>query len=381
MGQLTHTGYVPERLNTIIEELQSGFKRIYGNDINLDPDSPDGQMIGLIGQIKADLEELAEVIYQALDPDHATGVWLEQRAAYAGLIRRRASYSYLRNVVLTGDPFTKIYSGAVVSDPNKNRWLLVNDVTLNAQGSAVADFRSESLGSYPVSEKTELKIEIVVLGWRYALSSYAAEIGQEEESDPVFRKRFFRSRAKQAKNNVDGLVASLNQLPDVKEVMILENSTSEPDKNQVPAHSINVIIDGGDDYLIAETVFNRKTAGTGLFGQTSVVVRDTQNIARDICFDRPKWASCQVYLELCRNQDFTSIDINAIKVAISQMTFSIGQSVNISRLYTPINQTQGFWVEKLFIARKGEPLKAQNIDINIREIANIHIDDIEVIVR
>ncbi|WP_432212778.1 hypothetical protein, partial [Pseudomonas aeruginosa] len=98
MGQLTDKGYVGQRLDSILEELDRGFRAIYGNDIDLAPDSPDGQMLGLIAQIRADLEELGEAIYRALDPDHASGAWLEQRAAYAGLLRRRARYSYLRGV-------------------------------------------------------------------------------------------------------------------------------------------------------------------------------------------------------------------------------------------------------------------------------------------
>ncbi|MDD0862137.1 hypothetical protein LOD44_11070, partial [Xylella fastidiosa subsp. multiplex] len=68
MGKVTTSGYEAERLDTIIARLQEGFRSIYGNDINVDPDSPDGQLIGLIAQIKADLEELGTDIHRQLDP-------------------------------------------------------------------------------------------------------------------------------------------------------------------------------------------------------------------------------------------------------------------------------------------------------------------------
>lgn len=77
MGQVTAAGYVADRLDAIVAKLEDGFRSIYGADINLDPDSPDGQMVGLIGQIRADLEELGENIYRSLDPDYASGAWLE----------------------------------------------------------------------------------------------------------------------------------------------------------------------------------------------------------------------------------------------------------------------------------------------------------------
>ncbi|EFA28051.1 arginine--tRNA ligase, partial [Haemophilus influenzae HK1212] len=89
------------------------------------------------------IEELAENVYRQLDPDVATGAWLDQRVAYAGLIRRAASYSYLRSVILTGEPLTHLYAGIVVSDPHKVRWVLTADVQLDSNGSARADFHSE----------------------------------------------------------------------------------------------------------------------------------------------------------------------------------------------------------------------------------------------
>ncbi|HHT7784215.1 TPA: baseplate J/gp47 family protein, partial [Pasteurella multocida] len=76
MAKLVESGIVIERLDSILERVEQGFKRIYGQNINIDPDTPDGQMIGILGQIKVDLEELAEDVYRQLDPDLATGAWL-----------------------------------------------------------------------------------------------------------------------------------------------------------------------------------------------------------------------------------------------------------------------------------------------------------------
>ena len=37
MGQLTNKGYVGERLDSILADLDQGFRAIYGNDIDLAP--------------------------------------------------------------------------------------------------------------------------------------------------------------------------------------------------------------------------------------------------------------------------------------------------------------------------------------------------------
>lgn len=164
MATLTEEGIKIERLDSIVSTLENGLRQIYGQNIDLSPNTPDGQVVGLLAQIRMDFEELAENVYRQLDPDVATGAWLEQRVAYAGLMRRGANYSYLRSVVLTGEPNTRLYSGIVVSDTHKVRWVLVSDVTLDSNGSARADFRSEQLGAFNLAKNTNLTIETITLG-------------------------------------------------------------------------------------------------------------------------------------------------------------------------------------------------------------------------
>lgn len=380
MAHLTEQGLIIERLDANLAQLDAGFRAIYGADINTDPDSPDGQLIGFIAQIKTDLEELAESIYKAIDPEAASGVWLEQRVAYAGLTRRQARYSYLRNTILTGTPNTLIPAGAVLTDPHHNRWQLVTDTTLNAEGSAKTDFRSETPGAFPLPAETRLAIETLFLGWRSAQNSQAAEVGEEEETDAELRRRFFISRAKAAQNSVDGMIVKLLQLADVRQAVCLENDSDTPNADDVPAHSLNIIVEGGSDADIAQVIFDNKTAGTGLRGQVQCQIRDNKDMARTIRFDRPAKVGCAAYLEVRRNANFTAVNIDAIKAAIAQTPFSIGEAVLLSRLYCPINTVQGFWVETLRIGRQGETLTASNIKIGVREMARFASADIEVVV-
>ncbi len=269
MAKLVESGIVIERLDSILERVEQGFKRIYGQNINIDPDTPDGQMIGILGQIKVDLEELAEDVYRQLDPDLATGAWLEQRVAYAGLVRRKASYSYLRSVILTGDPYTEI-NNLIVSDTNKTRWILEQKATLNESGSARADFRSEELGAFSLNANTQLTIETITLGLNSVTTSVDAEIGIEEETDSQLRQRFSKSRAKNAINSAEAIEGGIGDLADVKQVIVLENNTSQTDSIGISPHSINVVVEGGNETDIAQVIYKNKGAGIGLQGQTSV---------------------------------------------------------------------------------------------------------------
>ena len=377
MAELTIEGIKIERLSGIVDKFERGFREIYGQNIDLSPNTPDGQMVGLLAQMRMDIEELAENIYRQLDPDVATGAWLEQRVAYAGLMRRSASYSYLRSVILTGEPNSPLYAGIIVSDPHKVRWVLTTDIQLDSNGSARADFRSEQLGAFNLAKNTALTIETITLGLNSATTFENAEIGEEEETDPQLRERFLISRTKNAINSAEAITSKIRALPDVKQVRTLENNTSQRDKLGVEPYSLNIIVDGGEEIQIANVIYQNKGAGVGLQGNTQVTLQ-RDNEPRLIRFDRAVPVDIQISMRCVRYEDFTEIDKDEIKRLLVNQSFSIGQSVSLSRLYSPINQVGGFWVKDLKIARKGEALKAENVSLQPRELARILSTDISI---
>lgn len=377
MATLTETGIQIERLNDIVKRFEDGFRQIYGQNIDLSADTPDGQMVGILAQIKMDIEELAENIYRQLDPDVATGSWLEQRVAYAGLMRRGASYSYLRSVILTGDPNTHLYSGIVVSDQNKVRWVLTSDIQLDSNGSGRADFRSEQLGSFNLAKNTTLTIETVTLGLTNAVTFENAEVGVEEETDTQLRERFLFSRTKNAQNSAEAITAKIAALSDIKQVRVLENNTAQLDALGVEPHSLDVIVYGGDDEEIANVIYQNKGAGVGLQGNTLINLKKDGE-TRPIRFDKVSLVDIQVSMRCVRYEDFTDIDKDQIKKLLANQVFSIGQSVSLSRLYSPINQVGGFWVKELKIAKKDQELKSENVVLQPRELARILESDITI---
>ncbi|KGE06446.1 hypothetical protein LA03_31595 [Burkholderia gladioli] len=379
MGQLTPQGYIAERLDAILGRLEAGFRVIYGDDIDLSPDSPDGQAIGLFAQGLADINELGATIYRAMDPDYAGGKWLEQRVAYAGLKRRGAKYSRMPSVILQGTPHRVIPAGAVVSDPQRVRWQLMADVTLNDAGSGRGDFRSEERGSYSNPIGTSLRIETIVNGWSAATTFTAAEPGELEELDPELRTRFARSRARTAQNSVEAIEAKIGDLADVREIVCLENWTDAADGNGLPAHSINVVVDGGDDDAIAQIIFQNKPSGTGMLGETERVVRDRKGRKRVMRFDRPRIVDCRAYLELKRDRGFQAIDEDAVRSALSAYRFGIGQAVLVSRLYSPVNTAPGFSIEKFSIGEVDSVLASDRLAVGPRQRARLLPENIEIV--
>ena len=90
---LTPKGFVVKRLIDIKEELETDFKSVLGDGINLEPNSVLGQLIGIIAERFALLWEQDLSVYNSQYPDSAEGVSLDNCGAIVGVPRLKATKS------------------------------------------------------------------------------------------------------------------------------------------------------------------------------------------------------------------------------------------------------------------------------------------------
>lgn len=377
MGTLTDQGYVADRLDDIFSGLVAKFKGIYGDDILTDPDDPDGQMIGIFAQMRADIEGVIEAIVQANDPDNATGTWLEQKVAFAGLSRRGASYSIIDDVSLAGTAGTVIPAGATVSGGG-TQWVTQSDTTLGSDGSAKTDFRSSDAGQFSVDAGTALDIVTLIAGWNTATTTVAATPGENEETDPELLTRFYKSRARTSSNCVDGTLADIEGLTGVTDAVALENKGSETDSNGVAAHTVNYIVEGGDSTAIAKAIYEN-WPGTGLQGGVSVDVTRHSGKTVAIPFDRPVALDISVTLKIGRRESFTHIDEDTVKNAVAGLAFKTGAWVYRSDIISAANAIDGVFVRQVLMSRDGAKVDdVLSISTAAREKASILAENVSV---
>lgn len=356
MGKLTPQGYVADKLTDIFDQFVSGLRGIYGDDILVDADDPDGQMAGILSQMRADIEGVILAIYQANDPDNATGVWLEQKVAFAGLVRRGASYSYLRDALIKADPNLTIKSGFIVKDDTGEQWLTETDVTTGTDGTAVHDFRSMDRGQFAVQENTELDLVTVIAGVQSVMSQTASELGYEEEKDPQLLSRFYRSRSKPSTNQIDSTIGDIMAIPGVIDIVALENTSDVVDENDVLPHTTNYVVDGGDETAIAQAIYNN-WPGTGLQGDIVIpIVRPVSGRTINVPFDRSTPVDMAAEITVGRRKNFTAIDTDGIENNIISLIFSIGESVYQDDLVDTVRETPGCYVKTILYGRKGTTL-------------------------
>lgn len=372
--QITNTGIIIDDLAKIKERLENGFRQIYGNDINLNHDSPDGQMIGIFSEALSEVNQILTYITQMLDPYLAQGEWLDQRVAYAGLLRKQAEFSTANGITFHGNSGVKIPKQTQLEDKNGEIWQTDDDIVLAKDGSAVVSISAKQAGSIELKAQEELELKQIILGVDRVVATQDAKIGSDEESDGELLKRFMLSHSINNNDERLGLEATILNIKGVKQARVLENFTSIQDDNQIPPHSINAIVLGGEDSQIAEAILRKKIGGCGLFGSSSAEIFYLgQN--RIVKFDRPTQINPKIKLIVKRTQDYRDINEKEIKKALSTHEFKIGENLYTSRLYCVVNVVDGFEILSLSIDDKASK------QIGIREIAVILEKDIEITVQ
>lgn len=371
MLQITDKGITTESLPEILERVSNRFREIYGRDINLDPSTPDGQLIGFFAQEMANANQIISAIVRMLNPYTATGRWLTDRTLYAGVARRGADYSRANNVIVTGNKGVQLPSGLVLRDGNGNKWVTEIPYRLNQDGSAIIKVRSQELGVYQLSKNDELTTETLVVGIDKIIVDEPSVDGKEEETDGELLVRFMKSHAINNEDDRDGIQASILSLDDVKQCVVYENPTGETDAIGVPPHSINAVVVGGSNKDIAMAIIRKKKGGCGMMGEISESA-DVGGLPRVAKFDRAKDKKVSVNVTVKRVEMFTDYDEDKTKQALSETQFSIGEDVYSTRLYCKIPNQKGFIVTNITVN------DSDTVEVSPRELAIINKEDVNV---
>ena len=385
---VSSTGFKRKRLNLLLEELNSEVKAIFGENFNVSPESPDGQVNGVISESNANLWEIAEESYNAFNPKAASGVTLSNLVQLNGITRLAATKTKAE-LSLAGDPGTVIPEGSLVSTSDTGDELSTDtSVTLDGAGNAIVQATALEFGPISMLASTITEIDNPVTGWDTVNNTSDANEGTNEESDPDLRARRQRSVARDAQAIIDGIRAAVENIDNVTQALVLENDTDAVDANGLPAHSFQVVVSGGADIDVADIIWLKKPAGIQAFGDITEQVIDSQGISHDISFSRPTAVTIYVEVTLTTFAEYPANGDDLIKQAIvdyangdlvDNRSFGLADNVIYTRLYTPINSVAGHEIDDLQISIVSPADGVVNIPISITQIADFQIANITVI--
>jgi uncharacterized phage protein gp47/JayE len=266
-AQVTPSGISAPTYAEILESLRESFREIYGADAYIDADSQDGQLLAVFALAISDANQVAIAVFNAFSPTYAQGAGLSSLVKINGIARQVPSFSTATGTVV-GVVGTIIEDG-VVADENGNLWNLPASVTIPVEGEVEVTITSQEPGAIIAPAGTINVISTPTLGWQSFESTTDALAGNPVESDGTLRARQAVSTSIPAQTPLDSVYSALANLDGVGRLKVYENYTNSTDGNGIPAHSICVVISGGDVTEIAETIGQKKTPGASTYGTTS----------------------------------------------------------------------------------------------------------------
>lgn len=331
------TGFSVQEPQEVREEMAqswiNAFKSDDTPDINTAPETPQGQIIDAetlaITQKDAELAFLANMF----NPKTARGIW-QDALAEIYFIKRKKAVNSRCYCVLTGLKGTVIEKGSKIQSlADGTYWNLLEDVTIQNNGSVIALFECETEGAVIASPNTLTKIITTVAGWDTVNNVQSATVGTLEESQQAFEKRRYDSVALNSRGTTSSVYARVLQLDNVVGCYVVDNKTNivkTIDDYDLKPHSIYVAALGGSNQDIAEAIYKSLSAGCDYNGNTTIDVTDENTKAvESVTFMRPIQQNVYIKVNLF-NKDLPNDYENLIKNAVINNFYGLDLEVEIA---------------------------------------------------
>lgn len=307
----------------VLAYLQQQFRSIYGADVYLGNDSQDGQFLGVLALAISDANAATVAAYNSFSPATAQGNGLSSNVKINGITRAVATSSQV-DLRIVGQAGTIITNGQA-RDVSGNLWALPASVTIPPAGEITVTATCSAVGDVAAAVGQVNIIATPTRGWQSVTNPSAASPGAAVETDAALRQRQTTSVALPSRTVLEGIVGAVANLTGVTRYAAYENDTGSIDGDGLPAHSIALVVEGGDAAAIAAAIAAKKTPGSGTYGTTTEMAVDTYGRLMPIHFYRPTGRAVSVAITIRALAGYSS----TVGLAIQQATADYINSVPI----------------------------------------------------
>ena len=394
MAEITDSGVVPKTLSEYQVTLRTAFLSAFGEDIDVDAKSPQGEWIDNIALGMSQSDDVIISVAGAANIFRAFKSQLEGLGALLNIPKTEAESTIVTGT-LGGTPGAIIPAGSRSKSTTSDLYALKEDALIGVGGTVDATFEAAETGPLQLLAGELSSVVDVVPGWETITNAADGVIGRDIESDVAYRNRYFQELFKNALAVLDAITAQVSAQDNVTAVIGAENDTGSPlvvDGVSLDAHSIAIVVEGGLDVDVKNAIRLKKTGGTATTGTT--VVADPPNV--DIKFFRVSDINIEITVTTTAGANFPADGVALIKQRTLDYingNFSgssgdaffetdgiqISEDLQKHRLFTPINSVPGHVVSGLTMEDKANPGDVEVITANLNErIKFASIDDVNV---
>lgn len=375
MSTFDDTGLVVDRFDEVKEALITDLQAAFGDDIKTTDDSVFGQIINIFAEAVADQNELVEQVKNAFTI-YASGQALSDLVKINGINRNEAEFSTVQVELTANAAGATVPSGSLIEHVETGEQFETVGLGLILPNATIS-ISAKAVNPGPIEAQIGKLTKIVnpVFGWDSVTNPVAATPGANEETDTELRARREIAASAAGPGTVGSILTAILDLDDVEAAQVYQNNGQSTDSFGIPRQHIFAVVLGGLDPEIAQTIFDNVGGGIGTFGtETENVTEPITGIAYDIKFSRPSQLTVYIDLELVTNEDFPGDGEDQIKanlVSYGEENQGIGIDVIYSRLFTPINEVPGHYVNSLTVGYSPSPVGTSNLSVDLDEQAVI----------
>lgn len=348
--ELTPRGPIMPDTSAVQAAVLELWQAAFGNDLNPDPATPQGQLITSQTALIQDKNNQLAFLANQFNPDTASDVWQDALGRIYFLDRQPARPTVVR-CVCVGLEGTAIPAGALAEAEDGRRYQCRDGGVIGADGTVDLAFEAVTPGPIVCPAHTITRILTVVPGWDTVDNPDPGVIGQDVESRAAFEARRRASVARNGTGSVRAIYAAVAAVDGVLDCLVRENVGDTPKligSVALAPHSVYVSVTGGDDADIAKAIAERKSAGAAMTGNTSrVVVDEITGAEQIITWERPATVRFGVRTTIRVNSSTSSDIEQRIRAAVlasfegaetcaGQGRVTLGDTVYASRFYAGI---------------------------------------------
>jgi len=315
MFGITESGYVRKNYSAWIADLQTKARSVefFGPEQDLSDADPIGISLKLFAYALEQQDQRIEDSYYSLYPATASGVSLD-RAMSIGGVERRYQESATVTLTFTGIDASIITVNSIAETSQGIRFrTLESGVIDGTTVSVLAQCETPgSSGLVPANSITNLITPIS--GVDSVTNMTASSGGNDQATDPEARTEYVQSKTGSAAS-VPGLYQALMSLEGVNSVYVALNESETVDSEGRPPHSREIVVDGGRESDIAQTLWQYHV-GLYYVGVNEYIVTAENGQLFVMRWNNPQPKQVYVVISISVDATWNATSISALKDAV-----------------------------------------------------------------
>ena len=189
----------------------------------------------------------------------------------------------------------------IINDKTKTREnvLTLTDNLTTSSVTSLANFLTNDYGKIILPYNIVTRMVNNITGFTAVTNLLEPTYGRKRETDIELRQSYIAKSALRSNTMIESIIAELlNNVEDVESASGYENDMDVTDERGLPPHSIEIIVEGGDNTAIAKAIFRRKAGGIQTHGSVVVNVPGEYGDTIPVRFNRPEYLYAWLKVQL-----------------------------------------------------------------------------------